>query len=67
MQAVIDAYEKHKNLKLAANDVGLPWQTVYVHLKRAGVPVVGDKLRFEPGATFAETIDASLAWKLSDE
>jgi len=50
MQAVIEAYEKHKNLKLAANDVGLPWQTVYVHLKRAGVPVVGDKLR-----TMAET------------
>lgn len=46
MQASIDAYQKHKNLKLAANEIGIPWQTVYVHLKKAGVPVVGDKLRY---------------------
>ncbi|MGE8446618.1 MAG: hypothetical protein ACN6O1_10405 [Comamonas sp.] len=42
----IAAYEVHRNLKLAANDVGVPWQTVYVHLRRAGVPVTGDKLRY---------------------
>jgi len=41
-----EAYEKHKHLKLAANDVGIPWQTVYVHLKRAGIAVTGDKLRY---------------------
>lgn len=45
-QSCIDAYTKHKHLKLAANDVGIPWQTVYVHLKRAGVSVTGDKLRY---------------------
>lgn len=45
-QCCIDAYAKHKHLKLAANDVGIPWQTVYVHLKRAGVAVTGDKLRY---------------------
>lgn len=42
----IHAYAAHKNLKLAAHDVGIPWQTVYVHLRRAGIPVTGDKLRY---------------------
>jgi hypothetical protein len=46
MQASIDAYQKHMNLKLAADEIGVPWQTVYVHLKKAGIPVVGDKLRY---------------------
>ncbi|AXF52948.1 MAG: riboflavin synthase subunit alpha [Caudoviricetes sp.] len=45
-QKCIAAYELHRNLKLAANEVGIPWQTVYVHLRRAGVPVTGDKLRY---------------------
>lgn len=40
------AYAKHKHLKLAAQEVGIPWQTVYVHLRNAGVPVTGDKLRY---------------------
>jgi len=39
-------YERLKNLKLVSNEVGIPWQTVYVHLCRAGVPVVGDKSRY---------------------
>lgn len=45
-QRCIEAYTRHKHLKLAAKDVGIPWQTVYVHLRQAGVPVVGDKSRY---------------------
>lgn len=46
MNQSIQAYEKHKNLKLAAAEIGIPWQTVYSHLKKAGVRVIGDKLRY---------------------
>lgn len=46
MPTIEGAYAKHKNLKLAANELGIPWQTLYVQLKAAGVPVVGDKLRY---------------------
>jgi hypothetical protein len=45
-QKCIEAYARHKNLKLAGQEVGIPWQTVYVHLKKAGVPVTGDKARY---------------------
>lgn len=38
-----ESYSRLKNLKLVAEEVGIPWQTVYVHLKRAGIPVCGDK------------------------
>ena len=38
-----EAYEKHKHLKNAADELGIPWQTLYVHLKKEGVPVCGDK------------------------
>lgn len=40
------AYAKHKNLKLAANDIGIKWQTLYARLKNQGVPITGDKLRY---------------------
>lgn len=40
------AYAKHRNLKLAAGELGIPWQSLYVRLKKAGVPVTGDKLRY---------------------
>ena len=40
-----EAYSRHMNLKLAAHELGMKWQTLYYRLKRAGVPVVGDKLR----------------------
>lgn len=40
------AYERHKNLKLAANEVGIKWQTLYCRLKNQGVPITGDKLRY---------------------
>ena len=42
----IAAYRKHKNLKVAAYEVGIPWQTLYVRLVKAGEPVVGDKARY---------------------
>ncbi len=45
-QKCIDAYARHKNLKLAGQEIGIPWQTVYVHLRKAGVPVTGDKARY---------------------
>lgn len=41
-----DAYEKHKNLKLAANEIGIKWQTLYCRLKKQGVNVTGDKSRY---------------------
>ena len=28
-----DSYERLENLKLVSGEVGIPWQTVYVHLK----------------------------------
>lgn len=46
MNDEILAYRKHKNLKLAANELDMPWQTLYVHLKSYGEPVTGDKLRY---------------------
>jgi hypothetical protein len=41
-----DAYAKHMNLKLAADDLGINWNTLYCRLKKQGVQVVGDKLRY---------------------
>lgn len=40
------AYDKHKNLKLAANEIGLKWQTLYCMLKNQGINIIGDKLRY---------------------
>lgn len=34
------------NLKLAANELGINWKTLYCRLKKQGVKVVGDKLRY---------------------
>lgn len=42
----IESYSRLKNLKLVGQEVGIPWQTVYVHLKNAGVAVTGDKARY---------------------
>ena len=41
-----DSYAKHKNLKIAATELGIPWQTLYVKLRRQGVAVTGDKARY---------------------
>lgn len=40
------AYEKHRNLKIAADEVGIKWQTLYFRLKKQGVNIIGDKLRY---------------------
>lgn len=34
------------NLKLAASELGVAWQSLYVRLKQMGEPVTGDKLRY---------------------
>lgn len=39
-------YLKHKNLKHAAAELGIKWQTLYVQLRKAGIPVTGDKSRY---------------------
>lgn len=45
-QQCIEAYQRLKNLKLVGDELGIPWQSVYVNLKKAGVPVTGDKSRY---------------------
>lgn len=40
------AYSKHMNLKIAAKEIGVKWQTLYYRLKKQGVNVVGDKLKY---------------------
>ena len=42
----IESYSRLKNLKLVGLEVGIPWQTVYVYLKQAGISVTGDKSRY---------------------
>ncbi|CAM4134571.1 hypothetical protein [Kerstersia similis] len=42
-QRCVEAYRQHQNLKVAAQHVGIPWQTVYAHLRSAGEPVTGNK------------------------
>ncbi|MWN30965.1 MULTISPECIES: hypothetical protein [unclassified Gilliamella] len=42
----IESYSRLKNLKLVGLEVGIPWQTVYVYLKREGIAVTGDKARY---------------------
>jgi len=46
VQQCIEAYGRLKHLRLTGEEVGIPWQTVYVHLKKAGIPVTGDKARY---------------------
>lgn len=42
----VESYSRLKNLKLVEKETGVKWQTVYVHLKKAGVSVTGDKKRY---------------------
>lgn len=42
----VSAYAELKHLKLVGEKVGIPWQTVYVHLRKAGIVVTGDKARY---------------------
>ncbi|OCG77342.1 hypothetical protein A9G42_05405 [Gilliamella sp. Nev6-6] len=46
IEQCIESYSRLKNLKLVGLEVGIPWQTVYVYLKRSGVAVTGDKARY---------------------
>lgn len=46
MNNEVIAYRKHMNLKLAAKELGVAWQTLYVRLKKLGEPITGDKLRY---------------------
>ena len=39
-------YCKYMNLKLAASELGIPWQTLYYHLRLNDIPVLGDKDRY---------------------
>lgn len=45
-ETCIESYSRLKNLKLVERETGIKWQTVYVHLRKAGVPVTGDKKRY---------------------
>ena len=42
----VNAYRKHKNLKIAANELGIKWQDLYIKLCAFGEPVNGDKARY---------------------
>ncbi len=42
----ISAYEKHKHLKLAADEIGMKWQTLYVRLRKNNIQVTGDKTKY---------------------
>jgi hypothetical protein len=46
MSQEVTAYRKHMNLKLAASELGIAWQTLYTRLRKLGEPVAGDKLRY---------------------
>jgi hypothetical protein len=39
-------YMEYKNLKLAAKDLNMPWQTLYWNLKKLGYDVMGDKKKY---------------------
>lgn len=43
IQKYKDTYDKHLNLKLAAAELDIKWQTLYWHLSKANHPVIGDK------------------------
>lgn len=46
MNQEVATYRKHMNLKLAASELGIAWQSLYVRLRKFGEPVIGDKLRY---------------------
>ena len=41
-----EVYAIVRNLKLTGLEVGIPWQTVYIHLENKGVQVIGNKARY---------------------
>lgn len=42
----VASYRKHKNLKIAAEELGITWQKLYVKLCEFGEPVTGDKEKY---------------------
>lgn len=42
----VGAYKKYLNMRLASREIGIPLSTLYLHLKRAGVAIIGDKSRY---------------------
>ena len=40
------AYDKHQNLKVAASELGMKWQTLYWHLKKHNHPIIGNKSKY---------------------
>jgi hypothetical protein len=54
----VEKYAELRNLKLVGEELSIPWQKVYVILKKAGVAVIGDKSRYGSAtdrlAAFAE-------------
>jgi len=42
----VESYRRLRSLKCVGAEIGIPWQTVYVHLRKAGEPVTGDKLHY---------------------
>ena len=63
LEKCVEAYSRLKNLKLVGDELGIRWQTVYVHLRKSGVKVTGDKARYgsvtDRLATRAERLFAS--------
>lgn len=45
-QKAIESYSRLKNLKLVGEEIGIPWQNVYIHLRNNNVNVTGDKSRY---------------------
>lgn len=43
-------YDKHLNLKLAAEELGMKWQTLYYHLNANNHPVIGNKALYGSGS-----------------
>jgi hypothetical protein len=43
---MIESYERHKKLKASADELGMCFQTLYWHLKKAGISCSGDKERY---------------------
>lgn len=62
MSIEAEAYARHKNLKLAAAEIGIDWQVLYTRLRQQGVAVTGDKLRYgDDRDKLAATFEAKFA------
>ena len=65
-----ETYDKYLNLKLAAKELSIPWQTLYYYLNKVNHPAVGDKLKYgcrkDRFAREAETLVESLIPNVRD-